>query len=430
MGIYSKQYARIRESMKKKTRRFLLFFLLLIIPAMAIGGYTLYTQFEGNLSDILVFLKTVPQRDVKDLIFGRFIKENDGRSKTDNDGALIEEEEKPDSSIPVTVFKAFITGFRDTLPALGTLKGYRETKLGFEKSGIIKVFNYKAGDLVPEGALICSLQKSDSEITVRHAEAKIAEANSTLSLAKNKLERATQKYELGGTSKSLYEEAMLEYEKSTHQLETAKIELEDAKLELNKCDVFAPYEGILGNKYVEIGETITMNTLVCDLIDVEYMIVGIGVVERDIEKLQIGQRVSIFVDAYPNREFVGSVETLSPVVEGQSRTFSVEIKVANPQKVLLPGMFARVRINVFEKNNALIIPTSALNLQKNKYTTFVVNPDSMGVTERPISVIYATTDYAVISRGLKVGELVVIGEKEGVSEGMTVKIVEEQVPEM
>ncbi len=411
--------------MKKKTRRFLLFFLILVLPSLAIGGYTVYKHFEGDFSQVIFMLKGVRQKDISKLLFGRFLKDNTTDVGTMADAG----DEQPDSRVPVTVFKAFVTGFRDTLPALGTLKGYRETKLGFEKNGIIRTFNYKPGDLVPEGELICSLQKTENEIRIRHCEAKVAEANSSLSLAKNRLERATQKYELGGTSKSLYEEALLEYEKSTHQLETAKIELENAKHDLLKCDLFAPYEGILGNKYVEVGETITMNTLVCDLIDVDYMIVVIGVVERDIEKLQTGQRVSIFVDAYPDREFIGTVESLAPVVEGQSRTFSVEIKVANPQNVLLPGMFARVRINVFEQKNALVIPASALVRQKNKFITLVIDPETFAVTERPVSVAYATTDYAVISRGLKEGEIVVIGEKEGVGEGMTVKIIEEQMPE-
>lgn len=414
--------------MKKKTRRFLLFFLLLIIPAVAIGGYTLYTQFEDEIGQVLTIFKQMPREDLNKLLFGGLKKdptqvEGDNESEEAQEGA-------GESKIPVTVFKAFRTGFRDTLPALGTLKGSRETKLGFEKSGVIKSFNYEEGDLVPKDALICSLQKDESEIKVRQAESKLAEAKANLALGKNKLERAAQKYEIGGTSKSIYEEAMLEYEKSTHQVESAKIELENEKLELSKCDIYAPYEGILGNKYVDVGETITMNTLVCDLIDVDYMLVEIGIVERDIEKIKIGQRVSIFVDAYPEREFIGTVENIAPVVEGQSRTFSVEIKLANAQKLLLPGMFSRVRINVFEKQNALVIPSSAIIRQKNKFSVFVVDPNSFGLTERPVQLEYATTDYAVISRGLKEGEMVVIGEKEGLSEGMVVKIMEEKLPEM
>ena len=414
--------------MKKKTRRFLLFIVFLILPAIAIAGYTVYMHIEGDLDTFAKIYEELSKRGMKDLVLGKIFNKNDIDTTLDNEG-VVDEEPQLDTSVAVTVFTAFVTGFRDTLPALGNLKGHRETKLGFEKTGIIESFNFKEGELVYADGLIASLTKEESQIKVRHAEAKLNEAEASLSLAKNKLDRITQKFKLGGTSEALYEEALLEYQKSTHMLETTKIESENSVLDLKKCDMFAPFEGILGNKYVEEGETVSPNTLVCDLIDVTYMIVEIGVVERDIEKVAPGQRVSIFVDAYPEREFIGTVETMSPVVEGQSRTFSVEIKLSNPQKLLLPGMFARVKINVFEQKDALIIPTSALVRFRNKYSVFVVNEQTKTATERPITITYASTDYAVIARGLKDGELVVIGDKEGVADGAPVKIIEHQVPD-
>ncbi len=411
--------------MKKKTKRFLLVIIFLVIPAFAIAGYTFYSHFEGKFYAFKVFFEEIAKKGFKGILF----------PTADNEGALDNEQvniptDTLEDRVPVTVFKSFITGFRDSLPALGSLKGHRETKLGFEKAGIVELLNFKEGDLVAKGALICSLNKQESLIKVRHAESRVEEAKSNLSLADNKLQRMTKKYQIGGTSKSLYEEALLEYERSTHTVEIAKIDVENAKLELAKCDIFAPYEGLIGNKYVEIGETITPNTLVCDLIDVDYMIVQIGVVERDIEKIKVGQHVSIFVDAYPDREFLGKVEMLSPIVEGQSRTFSVEIKVANPQKLLLPGMFARVKINVFEKKKALIIPSSALVRFRNKVSVFVVNEQTQIVNERPVSVTYSTTDYAVIDRGLKAGELVVVGDQHALADGTPVRIAERQVPEI
>ncbi|MEW6534647.1 MAG: efflux RND transporter periplasmic adaptor subunit [Candidatus Auribacterota bacterium] len=415
--------------MKKQKRRVLLVVLILIIPALAIAGYTLFEHFKDTFPAwdyIVEKVKTEGWDGIKSM----FIAPDNDSGELDNFGLVLDiTSQMQEQRAPVTVFKAFVTGFRDTLPALGSLKGHRETKLSYEKSGVIAVFNYKEGDLVPKGALICSLDKSESQIKVRYAESKLKEAQANLSLAENKLDRVTQKYELGGTSRALYEEALLEFERHTHSVEIARIDVENASLELSKCDVFAPYDGLLGNKYVQVGENITPNTLVCDLIDVSYIVVQIGVVERDIEKVSIGQDVSIYVDAYPERDFLGKVETISPVIEGQSRTFSVEIKVANPQKLLLPGMFARVKINVFEKKNALVIPSSAVIKFDNKTMVMVVNPDTEIVHERPVSVEYSTTDYAVIDRGLKEGELVVVEDQQGLAEGTPIKIIEQQVPE-
>lgn len=431
----------------KKRRRFLLVLLFLVLPSITAIGYVLVKDYFPKNQSFISFYKDMKQRGLTKLIFPTIEKMDEGLAKlgikakkgpdkqlsdnetaTDNEGVTQRAEEE--NKVPVTVFKAFKTGFRDTLPALGTLKGHRETKLSFEKPGIIAVFNFKEGDLIAEGALICSLDKQESEIKVRHFEAKLKQEESNLSIADNKLQRSQKLFDLGGMAKSMYEAAQLEYEKNTHAVETASIELENAKLELKKCDLFSPYEGLLGNKYVESGEAVSPNTLVCDVIDVSYMIAEIGVVERDIEKISVGQKVSLYIDAYPSREFIGKVENISPVVEGQSRTFSVKIKVANPQKLLLPGMFARVKINVFEQKDALIIPSSAISVLRNKTFVYVVNQDAQVVNERPVALTYQTSDYAVVSRGLREGELVVIGDKQGLGEGSPVKIVERQVPEI
>ncbi|MCB1196124.1 efflux RND transporter periplasmic adaptor subunit [bacterium] len=413
--------------MKIRTRRFIIVVLIIVIPSIAVACFTLQEHLITAYSKVKLLVNAISEAGLKEYLFPT-MRENDGEAE--NAGvALFAGQSENAQRLPVTVFKAFVTGFRDTLPALGSLKGHRETKLGFEKTGVLSLINFKEGDLIAEKALICSLDKEESLIRVKHAESKLKEAESTLSLAKNRLDRITQKYELGGTSKSLYEEAVLEFERSTHSVQIAKFELENAELDLRKCDLFAPHDGLMGFKYVEIGETITPNTLVCDLIDVQFMIVEIGVVERDHDKISVKQQVSISVDAYPGREFIGEVESISPIIEGQSRTFSVKIIVNNQQKHLLPGMFARVKINVFEKRDALVIPSSAIIQRDEKTSVYVVNPKTEIVVERPVSLTYATSDYAVISRGIKEGELVIISDTAAIADGAQVKIVERQVPE-
>ncbi len=409
--------------MHKKKRRLVVITLFFIIPMILFTVYIVYSQYKEEIYSLAGLFKDLKKAGVKDDLF-HGTSENDS---AENDS--IRSAPTPDG-VPVTVFKAFSTGFKDSLPVLGSLKGHKETRLSFEKAGMLRSFNFKEGDLVPAGALVASIENEESEIRVRHAEAKVREAEANLAIAEKKLSRVTQKYKLGAASKSSYEEAMLEYEKTETMLDTAEIALENIIFDKNKCDLYAPHEGLLGNKYVDVGEAVNPNTLLCDLIDVSYMVVAVGVVERDIEKISIGQKVNILVDAYPSREFLGVVETVSPVVEGESRTFSVDIRVANSQKLLLPGMFARVKINVFEKKNALVIPTSAIVSFRNKSYVYVVSKETHIASERPVAVQYSTADYAVISRGIKEGELVVIGEKQGVGDGIPVKIIEEQVPEM
>jgi len=334
-------------------------------------------------------------------------------------------EEAPEESILVKVYKIARRDFEDTMPSLGTAKGYREMDLKFEVNGIVDSINFREGEEVREGDIIASLDQYDALLKLKYAK---------IELDKNK-----KYYEIGSIVKSRLEQAELEYESS--------------KSDLDKTYLYAPRDGVLGVRHAEVGEFVTSgDDKIVTLIDDSDVFIEIGVIERDIGKVKVGQKAKIFVDAYPDMDFKGRLDNVSPVVEGRSRTQTAKIRVDNKKRLLLPGMFARVLVDIYSKENAIVIPNTALNKEEEGYVAYVVHKvkaegegaadaleeamestmaseeiGEQGIAEaRPILFEYRSSDFFVIKEGVEEEELIVVETQEKLRDNMKVIITEVQ----
>lgn len=335
--------------------------------------------------------------------------------------------------ILVRTFKVKRTDFSDSLPVMGTVKGKTEVELRFEIEGIIKSINFREGEKIKKTDLVACLNPVDAQLKLEYAKNKLASAQAAYQSSLKKLEVHNKLYEAGAIIKSKLEEIELDCESAKFQLETIKTELELAKNELAKTNLYAPIDGVMGPRDAEEGEFVTSQDTVSSLLEIDDVLVEVGIVERDIEKIKLGQKAEIFVDAYPNIVFEGKVDNIFPVVEGKSRTLTTKIKVHNPEGILLPGMFSRAEISIIELKDALIIPSTGLILTKGKTTLSPVIPGQsfeMGKDEmetgtiqlRQVTIGYMTRDYVQITEGLDEGDLVVIEAQGELKDSMKVRI--------
>ena len=285
--------------------------------------------------------------------------------------------------------------FQDILNAVGTIAGGAEIELRFQTEGNIAYLNFQEGDAVRAGQEIARLDQRQALIK--------------LDRARNEFVRYDKIYKLGGVSKDKLEEARTAYE--------------FAQSELDKTVLRAPKEGILGDKGVEVGEFVTPQKKVGTLVSLDTVLVKLGVIEKEIDKILPGQNVVATVDTYPNVEFKGKVENISPLVQGQSKTLTVEARIPNENKLLLPGMFARTKIVVYQQDNVIAIPNDALEKTENGYQVYVVGRDNKAEV-RPIEVSYVSVTHSVVSKGLNPGEQVIVQKPQDLKAGAPLKIVE------
>ena len=134
--------------------------------------------------------------------------------------------------------------------------------------------------------------------------------------------------------------------------------------------------------------------------------VRVGIIEKEIDKIFPGQKVVLTVDAYPGVEFTGRVESISPMGQGNSKTFTIEARLDNEGGLLLPGMFARTKITIFEEENAIAIPNDAVEKTQTGARVYVATKENKAQA-RDITVGYVSSQFSQVTKGLDAGELVI-----------------------
>lgn len=322
-------------------------------------------------------------------------------------------------AVLVRALKVKAIDFNDVLPVMGTVKGKTEIELKFEINGVIKNINFREGDKIKKGDCIACLDPKDAELKLAYAKNKFNAAQAGYNSVQKKLEVHQRLYEAGAIIKTKLEEVQLECESAKYQVETAKSEMELAENELNKTCIYATKDGVMGKREAEEGEFATPQDKIGSLLEVSEVFVEVGVVERDIEKVKLGQKVKVFVDAYPTVNFEGTVKYIFPVIEGKSRTLTVKINVPNAEGLLLPGMFSRAEISIISLEDALIVPITCLTYTKTGVVVVPAIPGEsiekideetqIGFTKlRTVTLGYKTSDYAEVKEGLHAGDLVVL----------------------
>ncbi len=332
--------------------------------------------------------------------------------------------------VPIKVFKVGRFNFEDALNALGTIKGMVEFKLSFEIPGVISAINYREGEFYEEGALLIALKQDDILLRLKRAEAQQQKALAAQRIAEDKFREHQKLFEIGAITQTTLDRVKLEVDQAKYEAESLTLEMKANEAVLEKSNLYAPSAGTIGELNIEEGEAITQNTLVGTHVRTDRVVANFGITERDINKVSLGQKAKVFVDTYPDKAFEGIVENIAPVIIGSSRTADVKVRIENPEGVLKPGMFARIKILLYQKRNTLVVPTDALLGKENEQYVYVIDPKEKKTLKTPVVVGYTRVDYVQIDSGLKEEDLIAVSGMDKLEEGTKVRIIETQEAEL
>ena len=380
-----------------------------------------------------------------------------------------------DAPIAVKGFKVGRFNYEDTLNVLGTIKGAQEVKLSFEVPGVVNSINYREGERYEEGALLVSLRQDDILLRLKRAQAAFNKAESQAKVAENEVEENEKLLAMGAIPASTLEKKKLEMDAAKYEAETQRLEMKANEAMLEKSNLYAPSSGMLGELNIQEGENVSQNTLVGTHINIEYVYAEFGIVERDVQKITVGQKAKVFVDAYPDKTFEGVIENVAPQITGTSRTSTAKVRIENPERLLMPGMFARVRILLYSKKDALVVPTDVIQGGEGEKWVYVIKlndasqqelpkevlPQQGGISglaalvahkqktaeeqeekaaevkkdegvveKRPVTIGYTRTDYTQLDAGVTEGEIVVLTGFERLEDGKKVRLIETQEAEL
>ena len=192
---------------------------------------------------------------------------------------------------------------------------------------------------------------------------------------------------------------------------------------LNLCfsrpTVRAPFAGVLGQRFVSLGDYVTTSSRLAALPTVNPQRASFAVPERYAERLKVGQKVTFRVAALGNREFIGEVDFVDPVVQLPGRTILLKALVANGRRQLQSGMFIEARLATDVRPNAIIVPEDAiLPLQGASFVWAVVDGKA---ARRQVGLGVRSPGFVEVTSGVDAGDQVVVGGQEKLGEGAPVK---------
>ncbi|MBN1352674.1 efflux RND transporter periplasmic adaptor subunit [candidate division KSB1 bacterium] len=277
-------------------------------------------------------------------------------------------------------------------------------------SGRIIKITKRIGEWVRRNEVIARIDDAEyqqavleAEANLKIAEASFAETGSQFDLAKQELERVQSLQLKGIASPSELDAAQTNFDaqKSRLKLAQAQVEqreaaLKSAKIRLSYTVLAASEPGFIGERFMDEGSLMAPNQPIISVIGIDTVIIRTTITERDYGSIRTGQVSEVEVDAFPAKRFFGKISRIAPMLQEASRVAKVELEVVNDSLLLKPGMFAKVRVILAEKDWTQVVPSPAVVSREGKSGIFMVVADSQlvrfqfvqtGITSKEITEI-------------------------------------------
>ena len=285
-----------------------------------------------------------------------------------------EPHEQAPEYVTTTVTKGDLT---QAVTATGTLNPVLNVQVGSQISGIIQRLFADFNSLVKSNQIVAQLDPATYQANVAQAEGDLSNAKANLELARAQADRAKELFGSKLISASEHDITSATLHQSEAQVSIKEASLQRARVDLARCTIYAPVDGIVIDRKVDVGQTVaaSMNAPVLFLIanDLTKMQIDANVSEADVGTVEESQAVTFAVDAFPDRTFNGKVIQIrnSPLTVQNVVTYDCVIEVANPDLKLKPGMTANVSIITAQRTNVLRVPNVALRFKPTPPSTNV-----------------------------------------------------------
>jgi membrane fusion protein (multidrug efflux system) len=361
----------------------------------------------------------------------------------------------------------------------------RQTPIFAKTSGYIRAIYADRGQAVRTGQLLVEIEPTEMETALDQTRAAVASAQAALQVARSNLEaaranllnqqallsraqavlandqrQAERMAELFGkglvsaqdrdNARTAFESSQAAVRAQEAQVRVAHVQIATtesqvhlaetqveqqraaqrmAQMRLDDTRIVAPFDGYVAQRILEVGAAVsaqaaaTSNASVAILTiqDIDPVKVQIEIPERDVPRVRSGNIVRLATDAYPDRRFVGTVARVVHALDPRTRTMGVEVDIANPERLLKPGMYARVDLVLETRRGALLVPLEVLTGIDNRPSVLVVRNGRVATV--PVELGPTSGSSVQIVKGLAPDDQVILHGKDLVRDGQTVRAV-------
>lgn len=339
----------------------------------------------------------------------------------------------------------------------GTLAAQEEAEVAAEVAGRVVATPIERGSPIAAGAALVRIADADVAAQVQEAEAnaaqmearlgtrsgspfdvdgvpEVANAQANYALVRSEFERTKTLQERKLISASEFDQKQAQVEAARRQyevarngavqqyqaLQAAQARVAMARKALADTVVRSPFDGVVGERLVSVGDYVTRGTKVASVLRVNSLRVELTVPAQYVTAIAVGKPVSLEVDAYPGETFAGTVRYVSPNLRSDTRALIVEAVVENAAGRLKPGLFVTARIEQAAKSPAILVPSTGVQKAATAYRVFVVVGDR--VEERLVTLGQSEGDRVEVTSGLAAGDRIVVDAIERLRDGAAIKV--------
>lgn len=263
------------------------------------------------------------------------------------------------------------TLWQTQLTAVGTLHAIDGADLSSEVAGIVTKIGFTPDQDIKAGTLLVQLRDDSDRATLAANRASAEQALRTY-------KRYAELIKTNAISQANYDQALA-------SMLSTKAAVEAQAAVVDKKAIRAPFDGRVGIRRVDIGQYVGAGTTVVTLQRLDPIYVDFQIAQQEVPNVKVGDRVQVTSDTFPGRIFTGTVKATDPVVETATRTVRVRAEIANPGKLLLPGMFANVTIDIGSPQRPLTLPQTAITYNTYGNVVFVTQMSKVDGKEQLVA---------------------------------------------
>lgn len=316
--------------------------------------------------------------------------------------------EKKNKSIAVSVENVQTSNTNNTISISGNVDGSKTVKVGFLVAGRINSIPFEEGRAVKNGQVVASLDPVSYQIADNVAQIQLNQAN-------DELQRLKIMHDRNSLSDADYKKVNFVQQQAVQQTKLNRHNLSETR-------IYAPFNGVVIRKLAEKGEIVGVGTPVMVISDINTVYVNAYIPDSELRYVKIGQQSEVYVSSI-DRTVSGTVTEVSSAADPATRTFTVKIKVPNPNWLIRPGMIAEVKIVYPSSKRGIYLPSDAILKNDNgQYYVYIVDKQKLKAYKRVISIGEISQNKIEVVSGLNIGETIVSKGQNKLSEGSSVSI--------
>ena len=314
--------------------------------------------------------------------------------------------------VPVLAAAAVQKDVPVQLTAIGNVEAYSTVDINSRIGGQLVRVHFKEGQDVNKGDILFTIDPRPYEAALRQSEANMVRDTAQMDNARQQDRRYQELLKKGYVSQADYDQMRTNADALEATVSADKAAVENARLQLTYCFIYSPVTGRTGNLFVHQGSMIKENDkTIVTINQIQPVYVSFNIPEQslaEIKKYSAGDRLKV-IASFPQNAGIplqGELTFIDNSVDRTTGTIRLKATFANSDRLLWPGQFVNVTLNLTTRPNAIVVPSQAVQSGQQGQYVFVIRPEAT-VEMRPVTVGMAVGSETVIEKGIASGEKIV-----------------------